>query len=151
MSLKTTLTKLEKKKVVTKKPKPVYPFLLAFALLGVWVLIYKTSNSLITITTAGITVFAFIFAILHWFVVKVLNNNLRLRPSVIKVVLSGVVSLLILYMILGFSCSTSVFCFIKYTEFFLSLSMSGYAAFFWMLLFLIFVSVYVLLSMKGRK
>jgi hypothetical protein len=71
MKLKSILQKLEKQKIITKKPNPIYPFLLAIIAFTIW---YLTPISLLKNFSLGLTIFTFIFAILHWVVVRVLQN-----------------------------------------------------------------------------
>jgi len=71
MKLKNILQKLEKKRVITRKPKPIYPFLLALVAFAIW---FHSPVSLIKNLSWMLAVFAFVFAILHWLVVMVLEN-----------------------------------------------------------------------------
>jgi len=73
--LKPFLKKLEKEKVITKKPKPVYAFLLAFIYLIILTVVIKTNSPDYLINfTKIMAVFTFIFSILHWMVVRILEN-----------------------------------------------------------------------------
>ena len=73
MKLKPLLQKLENQGIITRKPNPVYPFLLGFIILIIW---YTTpiENNILKNFTIGLTIFTFIFAILHWLVVRILKN-----------------------------------------------------------------------------
>ena len=76
-NLKNLLKKLESKKVITKYPNPIYPFLLAFLSLVILLFIIKTTPNLklLIIFSLMLTVFSFIFAILHLIVVLILENR----------------------------------------------------------------------------
>jgi len=70
-NLKKQLQKLERKKIITKKPKPIYPFLLTIIAFLIW---YFSPNPLLKEFTFLLATFTFIFAILHWVVVLILEN-----------------------------------------------------------------------------
>ncbi|MFH1359129.1 MAG: hypothetical protein ABIH37_04525 [archaeon] len=80
MKLKLYLQKLEKRKIITKKPNPIYPFLLAILSLALWLIITQTNctscqyETILKNSLLILTIFAFIFAILHLIVVKVLKS-----------------------------------------------------------------------------
>lgn len=74
-AIKKFLLKLEKEKVITRKPKPAYAFLLALVYVIILTVVLKTSPSIYLINfTKIMTTFAFIFAILHWMVVRILES-----------------------------------------------------------------------------
>jgi len=80
MKTKKFLQKLEKKRIITKQPKPIYPFLLGIISLVFWVVIFQTSGSndydqFLTNLLLILTIFTFVFAIIHWWVVKVLESK----------------------------------------------------------------------------
>mgnify|MGYP001597436701 CR=1 FL=1 len=73
--LRSFLKKLEKEKVITRKPKPTYAFLLAFIYVIILIAVIKTNAPFYLINfTMIMAVFAFIFAILHLIVVRVLES-----------------------------------------------------------------------------
>jgi len=82
-NIKNFLQKLEKKKVITKYPKPIYPFLLAFLSLIILLITYQTNKefehseleTLLINYLIVLTIFAFVFAILHLIVVRILENH----------------------------------------------------------------------------
>ncbi len=74
MQLKNFLKKLEKEKVITRKPKPAYAFLLAFIYIIILILVIKTGPIYLINFTKLMTLFVFIFAILHWMVVRILES-----------------------------------------------------------------------------
>ncbi len=73
MNLKPILKKLEKRGIITRKPKPIYPFMLGFIILIIWYIIPIANNELKNFAL-GLTIFTFIFAILHWIVVRILES-----------------------------------------------------------------------------
>jgi len=73
MKLKPFLQKLEKQRIITRKPRPIYPFLLAIIAFIIWYLI-PISNQLLKNFSLMLTIFTIIFAILHWIVVRILKN-----------------------------------------------------------------------------
>ena len=73
--LKKFLLKLEKQRVITRKPKPAYAFLLAFIYVIIFIVVIKANSPVYLIKfTKIMTIFAFIFAILHWMVVRILES-----------------------------------------------------------------------------
>ncbi|HJO14886.1 MAG TPA: hypothetical protein QGG70_02445 [Candidatus Pacearchaeota archaeon] len=70
--IKTLVKDLERRGIFSKKPKPIYPFLLGFISLFLWHIM--PSNNLLKNLTIGLTIFTFIFAVLHWFVVRILES-----------------------------------------------------------------------------
>lgn len=74
-NFKKFLLKLEKQKVITRKPKPVYGFLLALIYLIILILVIKTDPSVYLINfTKIMAIFAIVFAIGHWVVVRILES-----------------------------------------------------------------------------
>jgi len=73
MKLKHILQNLEKNKVITRKPKPIYVFLLAIITFIIWYLI-PISDQLPKNYALILTIFTFIFAIIHWIVVITLES-----------------------------------------------------------------------------
>ncbi len=71
--IKRLVKDLEKRGIITRKPKPIYPFLLGFIILIIW---YTTpiENNILKNFSLGLTIFTFIFAILHWLVVRILKG-----------------------------------------------------------------------------
>jgi len=88
MKLKPLLKKLEKKQIISRKPHPLIPFILAFISLALYLIISQTPtqpltcirnlpqslDSLLTLLLLILTIFTFIFAILHLIVVKILEK-----------------------------------------------------------------------------
>ena len=70
MKFSKTIKNLEKKGIISRKPNPILPFLLAFISLIFGVLAGGVFGSVFFLL-AG---FTFIFAILHLIVVKILKN-----------------------------------------------------------------------------
>lgn len=76
--LKKYLRNLERKKIITRKPDPIYPFLLAFLYLLMLIIFksdYFPQSNLLTQIAFIMTIFTFVFAILHWIVVIILNKR----------------------------------------------------------------------------
>ena len=70
MNFSKTIKNLEKRGIISKKPHPIWPFLLAFISLIFGILTEGFFNFAFFLL-AG---FTFIFAILHLIVVKILKN-----------------------------------------------------------------------------
>tara|TARA_B100002003_G_scaffold236496_1_gene252524 strand:+ start:1286 stop:1507 length:222 start_codon:yes stop_codon:yes gene_type:complete len=70
--IKRLVKDLERRGIFSKKPKPLYPFLLGFISLFLWYII--PINNLLKNFAIGLTIFTFIFAILHWLVVRILES-----------------------------------------------------------------------------
>jgi hypothetical protein len=71
--IKRLVKDLERRGIFSKKPKPIYPFLLGFISLFIWYII-PIENNILKNFTIGLAIFTFIFAILHWLVVRILKN-----------------------------------------------------------------------------
>jgi hypothetical protein len=76
------IKKLEKLGLVTKRPKPIYVFLLFFAYLLIWIVIFvlylkfeMTALKFWVIILGILTLLTLVHAILHRYVVKVLKNQ----------------------------------------------------------------------------
>ena len=71
--MKKIIKNLEKRGIFSKKPKPIYPFLLTIMSFTIWYLV-PISNQLLKTFTFSLATFTFIFAILHWIVVLILES-----------------------------------------------------------------------------
>ena len=65
------LKHLEKRKIITKKPHPIIPFILGIIIL----LLIRISPSSFNPILYLLAIFTFIFAILHWVVVIILKKK----------------------------------------------------------------------------
>ena len=65
------LKRLEKKHIITKKPHPIIPFILGIIILA----LIRISPSSFNPVLYVLAILTFIFAILHWIVVKVLEKK----------------------------------------------------------------------------
>ena len=79
MNLKKLIKNLEKRSVITRRPKPIYVFLLSIFSLILLLVVSQTSRgsiieALLIKSLVILTIFTFIFAIIHLIVVKVLEN-----------------------------------------------------------------------------
>jgi len=70
MKFSKTIKTLEKKGIISRKPNPILPFLLAFISLIFGILTEGFFSSVLLLLSG----FTFIFAILHLIVVKILEN-----------------------------------------------------------------------------
>jgi len=69
---------LERKGIVTSKPNPVVPFILGFISLGLLILICLMNNSFLNkfkSMLVVLTIFTFIFAIMHWIIVRIVRKK----------------------------------------------------------------------------
>lgn len=76
------IKKLEKLGIITKKPKPIYVFLLFFSYLLIWIVIFvlylkfeMTILKFWVIVLGILTLLTLIHAILHRYIVKVLKKE----------------------------------------------------------------------------
>ncbi len=75
--LKKFLKKLEKQGIITKKPHPIYPFLLFIISLIILLIAYQTNdykNDLLLKFLLILTIINFIFSVTHLIVVSFLEN-----------------------------------------------------------------------------
>lgn len=82
MDLTNKLLLFEKEGYINRKPKPLYVFLLGFSYLLIWYftitfyLKYKlTSLNLWIFVLTIITIFTFIWAIIHLYILKLIGNK----------------------------------------------------------------------------
>jgi hypothetical protein len=73
MKFANWIKSLEKRKIITRKPHPIIPFILSFIALG---LSFITPSNL-KIFIYGLTIFSFIFSITHLIVVMILEKKRR--------------------------------------------------------------------------
>ena len=76
-SLSRILKSLEKRKIITKKPHPIIPFILGFVVIGLIkiAMVTQANNNILITLLYILAIFTFIFAILHWVVVIVLKKK----------------------------------------------------------------------------
>ncbi|GIU68619.1 MAG: hypothetical protein KatS3mg001_469 [Candidatus Pacearchaeota archaeon] len=75
MKTKKFLQKLEKKKIISRKPKPLVGFILLFISLTLYFLIKKLEiKGFLLILSKTTVVLSFLFAVLHFFIVKTLEK-----------------------------------------------------------------------------
>ena len=77
MTLKLSLKKLEKKKIISKSPNPIFPFLLALAnFILYYITLPLTSSQIILLNSflLYLAIFTLIFAILHLIIYKILKS-----------------------------------------------------------------------------
>ena len=75
MNLSEKIKELERKRIISRKPNPIIPFLLAFMIFitGIITKNIVTNNSL-TYALFFLSGFAFVFAIIHLIIVKILES-----------------------------------------------------------------------------
>jgi len=75
VSLKKFLRRLERKKIISRKPHPVIPFVLAFVSLTLGLLVSQLDiNKIFSYAYFFLAGFSFVFAILHLIVVRILES-----------------------------------------------------------------------------
>ena len=74
MSLKTYLKNLEKKKIISKKPHPIIPILLALIIFILY-LINPINNKVMEIALKSLLIFTIIFALIHLIITKILKTK----------------------------------------------------------------------------
>jgi len=75
VSLKKFLRRLERKKIISRKPHPAIPFILAFVSLTLGLLVSQLDiNKIFSYAYFFLAGFSFVFAILHLIVVRILES-----------------------------------------------------------------------------
>jgi hypothetical protein len=74
MSLKKFLRRLERKRIISRKPHPAIPFILAFVSLTLGLLVSQLNiNMIFSYAFFFLAGFSFVFAVLHLIVVRILE------------------------------------------------------------------------------
>jgi MFS-type transporter involved in bile tolerance (Atg22 family) len=74
MNIEKIIKDLEKKKIISRRPAPVIPFILFLIALSLGVYIDYLGNRNIATAFFAIAGFTLIFAIIHWIVVRVVSR-----------------------------------------------------------------------------
>ena len=75
MKFSVWIKRLEKRRIISRKPHPIIPFILSFIILILGILIfYLDQNKTWNYVVFLIAGFSFIFAILHWMVVRIVEG-----------------------------------------------------------------------------
>lgn len=74
MNPKPYLKNLEKRKIISKKPHPIIPFLLTTIILMLYILASNVNN-VFNILLLILAIFSFLFSIIHLIVFIILNKN----------------------------------------------------------------------------
>jgi len=72
------IRRLHKKKIITEKPHPIWPFILGFVSLLLSFLAFRIKFKSFGFWFFGISIFAFLFAILHlivWLVIRKFHKS----------------------------------------------------------------------------
>ena len=78
MNLSKKIKNLEKKGIISRKPNPVIPFILAFSSLGFGIItFYLGIDKIWSYAFFYLAGFSFIFAILHLIVVKIVEGKYK--------------------------------------------------------------------------
>jgi len=72
--LEKFIKKLGEQNIVSKKPAPIYIFLLFFIFLFLWIISLNLSMDMANMLLS-LTIFTFIFAIVHWYIVRTLSRK----------------------------------------------------------------------------
>ena len=72
MTLKARLKDLERRKIISRKPHPLIPFILAGIVLILYIY-YTSLNKVISVILLILAIFAFVFAIIHYTITKMLE------------------------------------------------------------------------------
>jgi len=76
MNLSRFIKKLEKKGIVSRKPRPIIPFILFLVIITFGVAtFYFNINKFFSYAFFILATFTFVFAILHYIVVRILENK----------------------------------------------------------------------------
>ena len=75
MKFSVWIKRLEKRGIISRKPHPIIPFILSFIILILGILMfYLDQNKTWNYVVFFIAGFSFIFAILHWMVVRIVEG-----------------------------------------------------------------------------
>ena len=78
MNFSNHIKKLEKRGIISRKPHPVIPFILAFIILIFGIItFYINIDNFWSYAFFFLAGFTFIFAILHWIVVKIVERKIK--------------------------------------------------------------------------
>jgi len=69
------VTNLEGKKLVSRKPHPVVPFILSFIILFLAFIVFSMSLVIFSIVFLVLGIFALVFAFIHWMIHRVLSKK----------------------------------------------------------------------------
>lgn len=76
MNFSRKIKNLEKKGIISRKPNPIFPFVLAFISLLLGIIVKNINmNKFFSYTFFYLAGFTFIFAIIHLIIVMILKNN----------------------------------------------------------------------------
>ena len=76
MNFSNNIKKLEKRGIISRKPNPVIPFILAFIIFIFGIItFYINIDNTWSYTFFLLAEFTFVFAILHWIVVKIVERK----------------------------------------------------------------------------
>ena len=78
MDFSKIIKQLYNKRIISIKPHPMIPFILGFISLILIIIIIKINDSFFNrfrLMLYVLTIFTFIFAILHWIVVRIIKKN----------------------------------------------------------------------------
>ena len=74
MNLSKTIKSLERRKIISRKPHPAIPFILAFAALVLGTVSYGNIDKVFSYAFFFLAGFTFIFAIIHLIIVRILES-----------------------------------------------------------------------------
>jgi len=75
MKFSVWIKRLEKRGIISRKPHPIIPFILSFIILILGIMMfYLDQNRIWGYVVFFIAGFSFIFAILHWMVVRIVEG-----------------------------------------------------------------------------
>ena len=78
MNFSNHIKKLEKRGIISRKPPPVIPFILAFIIFIFGIItFYINIDNIWGYAFFFLAGFTFIFAILHWIVVKIVEGKVK--------------------------------------------------------------------------
>ncbi len=73
MSLKSYLKNLEKRKIISRKPHPLIPFILTGVVLALYIYSIPLNKNLAFLSFI-LMIFAFVFSIIHYIIFKILKS-----------------------------------------------------------------------------
>ncbi|MEK6935312.1 MAG: hypothetical protein AABW67_00835 [Nanoarchaeota archaeon] len=73
MNFTNWIKNLEKRKIISRKPHPIIPFILSFIALTLSIIVPSNLKRFIYI----ITIFSFVFSIIHLIIVRILEKTKR--------------------------------------------------------------------------
>ena len=77
-TIKNSMIEMEKIGLISRHPKPIYPFILTIIIFSFWIIVKKTNldqSNYLAPALLWLSLFSLVFSILHLLVVKILTKK----------------------------------------------------------------------------